>query len=75
MHSCLRALGANLTIDPVTQVRAAFDALARVAGVRLLRTSSLYRAGAGRRPDNRISSTPSPNSKPIWTPTPCSMRC
>ncbi len=37
------ALGANLG-DAVAAVRAAFDALARTGGVRLLRTSSLYRS-------------------------------
>lgn len=37
------ALGANLG-DAVAAVRAAFDALARTGGVRLLRTSCLYRS-------------------------------
>ncbi|MFB0936497.1 MAG: 2-amino-4-hydroxy-6-hydroxymethyldihydropteridine diphosphokinase [Propionivibrio sp.] len=36
------ALGANLA-DPVAQVRAALEALARLPGSRLLRASSLYR--------------------------------
>ncbi|MDR2786989.1 MAG: 2-amino-4-hydroxy-6-hydroxymethyldihydropteridine diphosphokinase [Candidatus Accumulibacter sp.] len=36
------ALGANLA-DPVAQVRAAFTALSRLSGSRLLRASSLYR--------------------------------
>lgn len=42
MHLAYVALGANLD-DPVAQVRAAFDALSQVPGVRLLRASSLYR--------------------------------
>jgi 2-amino-4-hydroxy-6-hydroxymethyldihydropteridine diphosphokinase len=37
------ALGANLG-DAIAAVRAAFDALARAGGVRLLRASSLYRS-------------------------------
>lgn len=36
------ALGANL-VDPVTQIRAAFEALARLPHSQLLRASSLYR--------------------------------
>lgn len=47
------ALGANLA-DPVAQVRAALDALARVPESRLLRASSLYRTapvGIHRQPD------------------------
>lgn len=42
MHIAYVALGANLA-DPVSQVGAAIDALARLPESRLLRTSSLYR--------------------------------
>jgi 2-amino-4-hydroxy-6-hydroxymethyldihydropteridine diphosphokinase len=42
MHLAYVALGANLA-DPVTQVRAALEALTRLPESRLLRASSLYR--------------------------------
>lgn len=42
MHLAYVALGANL-VDPVAQIRAAFEALARLPESQLLRASSLYR--------------------------------
>ena len=53
MHLAYVALGANLA-DPVVQVRAALEALARLPQARLLCASSLYRTapvGIHRQPD------------------------